>query len=147
MSDIATRSISNKVCLGIAVLGSIRFAFLTSSQIIGTVAATGMLVTCLLAVYYLHQIGGGDLKLIAALAIGLPVPQLIQALMVMAAAGILLVIVHLLLRLLPLPSLPPVGSRILRRVYAIERWRNIRKAPLPFGVAIACGGVLTLLTY
>ena len=33
-----------------------------------------------------------------------------------------------------------------RRVYAIERWRHLRHAPLPYGVAIACGGIWTIFS-
>lgn len=146
MTDIATRLISNKICLCIAMLGAVRCALTPSSQVIETLLATAFLFLCLSIMYIQKWIGGGDLKLLAALAIGLPPMQLIQALMVMALTGGVLALIHLMLRLLPRPQIPPAGSTLLRRVYAVERWRNVRRAPLPFGVAIAWGGIWTLLT-
>ena len=88
--------------------------------------------------------GGGDVKLLGALALGLSVTQLIQLVMITGLAGGLLALAHLMLRRLPRPRRSPSGSSFVRRVYAVERWRNIRHAPLPYGVAIACGGILVL---
>ena len=70
----------------------------------------------------------------------------IQLLTITALAGGVLALAHLTMRLLPHPKRPPAGSSLVRRVYAVERWRNLRRAPLPYGVAIACGGVWTLLS-
>ena len=44
------------------------------------------------------------------------------------------------------PRPAPAGSPLLLRVYAVERWRNLRRAPLPFGAAIACGGIWVLFS-
>jgi prepilin peptidase CpaA len=70
----------------------------------------------------------------------------IQLLTITALAGGVLALGHLMLRLLPHPRLAPAGSSLVRRVYAIERWRNLRHAPLPYGVAIACGGIWTVFS-
>jgi prepilin peptidase CpaA len=70
----------------------------------------------------------------------------IQLLTITALAGGVLALVHLMMRLLPYPKLAPAGSSLVRRVYAIERWRNLRHAPLPYGVAIACGGIWTVFS-
>ena len=69
-----------------------------------------------------------------------------QLLTITALAGGVLALVHLMMRLLPYPKLAPAGSSLVRRVYAIERWRNLRHAPLPYGVAIACGGIWTVFS-
>jgi prepilin peptidase CpaA len=90
--------------------------------------------------------GGGDVKLLVALAIGLPLPGLIQLLAITTLAGGVLALVHLIMRHLPHPRLAPAGSSVVRRVYAIERWRHLRHAPLPYGVAIACGGIWTIFS-
>jgi prepilin peptidase CpaA len=89
--------------------------------------------------------GGGDVKLLAALAIGLSFAQSIQLLTVIVLTGGVLALAHLMLRTLPAPDLAPAGSSLLRRVYAVERWRHLRQAPLPYGIAIACGGIYSLL--
>jgi len=78
------------------------------------------------------------------MAIGLSFPSLLQLLTAMSLAGGVIALLHLALRGLPRPTLPPVGSSFVRRIYAIERWRNLRRAPLPYGVAIAAGGIWIL---
>ena len=49
--------------------------------------------------------------------------------------------------LLPRPAGARAGASTLRRVWAAERWRILRRAPLPYGLAIACGGIWTVLTH
>jgi prepilin peptidase CpaA len=100
----------------------------------------------LFAIYQRGKIGGGDVKLLVALAVGLPLTGVIQLLTITALAGGVLALVHLMMRLLPSPRLAPAGSSLLRRVYAVERWRHLRHAPLPYGVAIACGGIWTIFS-
>ena len=135
MIDIATRLIRNEICLVVALLG------------IASQFASPMQVTeSLIVVYQRGWMGGGDVKLLAALAVGLPLMGVIQLLTVTALAGGVLALVHLMMRLLPDPKLAPAGSSLVRRVYAIERWRNLRHAPLPYGVAIACGGIWTVFS-
>src|SRR6266516_4526730 len=114
MIDIATRLIRNEICL------------------------------LLLVIYQRGWMGGGDVKLLVALAIGLPLMGVIQLLTITTLAGGVLAVVHLMMRLLPEPRLAPAGSSLVRRVYAIERWRNLRHATLPYGVAIARGGIWTV---
>ena len=103
-----------------------------------------ILLLLLLVIYQRGWIGGGDVKLLVALAIGLPLMGVIELLTITALAGGVLALVHLMMRLLPYPRLAPAGSSFVRRVYAIERWRHLRHAPLPYGVAIACGGIWTV---
>jgi prepilin peptidase CpaA len=144
MIDIATRLIHNEICLLLALLG-------IASQIAGPTHVAESLVTAtvlfllLLVIYERGWIGGGDVKLMVALAIGLPLAGVVRLLTATALAGVVLALVHLILRLLPYPKLAPAGSSLARRVYAVERWRNLRHAPLPYGAAIACGGIWTLL--
>jgi prepilin peptidase CpaA len=99
-----------------------------------------------LLVYTRGWIGGGDVKLLVALATGLPLTGVVQLLTITALAGGVLALVHLTMRLLPYPRLAPAGSSFVRRVYAVERWRHLRRAPLPYGVAIACGGIWTVFS-
>src|SRR5262249_18357991 len=108
--------------------------------------AAAVLFLLLLVVYQRGWMGGGDVKLLVALAVGLPVTGVVQLLVATALAGGVLALVHVMMRLLPSPRLAPAGSSLLRRVYAVERWRHLRHAPLPYGVAIACGGIWTILS-
>lgn len=143
--DIATRLIRNEICLALALLG-IAGQLASPMQVAQSLIAATILLLLLLVIYTRGQIGGGDVKLLVALAIGLPLTGVIQLLTITALAGGVLALVHLIMRLLPYPALAPAGSSFVRRVYAVERWRHLRHAPLPYGVAIACGGIWTVLS-
>jgi prepilin peptidase CpaA len=143
--DVATRLISNQICLALALLG-IAGQFAIPMQIAQSLMVAAILFLLLLLVYTRGWIGGGDLKLLVALAIGLPLTGVVQLLTITALAGGVLALVHLMMRLLPYPGLAPAGSSFVRRVYAVERWRHLRHAPLPYGVAIACGGIWTVFS-
>jgi len=145
MIDIATRLIRNEVCLALALLG-IAGQFASPMQAAQSLIAATILLALLLVLYQRGWIGGGDVKLLVALAIGLPLTGVMQLLTITALAGGVLALMHLMMRLLPYPRLAPAGSSFVRRVYAIERWRNLRHAPLPYGVAIACGGIWTVFS-
>jgi prepilin peptidase CpaA len=143
--DVATRLISNEICLALALLG-IAGQFAMPMQIAQSMFVAAIFLLLLLVIYTRGWIGGGDVKLLVALAIGLPLTGVIQLLTITALAGGVLALVHLMMRLLPYPRLAPAGSSCVRRVYAIERWRHLRHAPLPYGVAIACGGIWTVFS-
>src|SRR5258708_538533 len=143
--DIATRLIRNEICLVLALLGIVG-QLASPVQVAESLIAATILLLLLLVVYQRRLIGGGDVKLLVALAIGLPPTGVIQLLTITALAGGVLALVHLVMRQLPYPNLAPAGSSLVRRVYAVERWRHLRHAPLPFGVAIACGGIWTILS-
>src|SRR3954471_21699283 len=134
MIDIATRLIRNEICLMLALLGIVR-QFASPMQVTESLIAATILLLLLIVIYQRGWIGGGDVKLLVALAIGLPLMGVIQLLTITALAGGVLAMLHLILRLLPYPKLAPVGASFVRRVYAIERWRQLRRAPLPYGVA------------
>jgi prepilin peptidase CpaA len=144
--DIATRSIHNEICLILAMLG-IAGQFAGPTHVAESLVVATILFLLLLVVYQRGWMGGGDVKLMVALAIGLPLTGVIQLLTVTALAGVVLALMHLMMRLLPYPKLAPAGSSLARRVYVVERWRNLRCAPLPYGVAIACGGIWTAFNH
>ena len=141
--DIATRLIRNEICLVLALLG-IAGQFGSPMQVAGSLIVATILLMLLLVIHQRGWIGGGDVKLLVALAIGLPLRGVIELFTITALAGGVLALVHLMMRFLPYPRLAPAGSSLVRRVYAIERWRHLRHAPLPYGVAIACGGIWTI---
>ena len=143
--DIATRLIRNEICLALALLG-VTAQLASPMQIAQSLIAAAILFLLLLVIYQRGWIGGGDVKLLVALAIGLPLTGVIELLTTTALAGGVLALVHLMMRHLPNPKLAPAGSSLVRRVYAIERWRHVRHAPLPYGVAIACGGIWTIFS-
>jgi prepilin peptidase CpaA len=146
VTDVAARLIPNAVCLILAVLAMFRLPFGDVHQLVLSLVSTTVLFPVLFGFFIRGYIGGGDVKLLTAFAIGLSASQVIELLAATALAGGVLAMVHLLLRGLPHPAPAPVGSSRVRRIYAIERWRNLRRAPLPYGVAIACGGIWIVLT-
>jgi prepilin peptidase CpaA len=143
--DIATRLIRNEICLALALLGIVS-QLASPMQVAESLIAATILLMLLLVIYQRGWIGGGDVKLLVALAVGLPMMGVIQLLTITALAGGILALVHLMMRILPYPRLAPAGSSLVRRVYAVERWRHLRRAPLPYGVAIACGGIWTIFS-
>src|SRR5882672_11806849 len=118
--DIATRLIRNEICLALALLG-IASQLASPMQVAESLIAATILLLLLLSIYLRGWIGGGDVKLLVALAIGLPMMGVIQLLTITALAGGVVALVHLMMRLLPYPELAPAGSSLVRRVYAIER--------------------------
>jgi prepilin peptidase CpaA len=130
----------------LALLG-IANQFASPMHVTESLIAATILLLLLIVIYQRGWIGGGDVKLLVALAISLPLMGVIQFLTITALAGGVLALVHLMMRLLPYPKPAPAGSSLARRVYAIERWRNLRHAPLPYGVAIACGGIWTVFSH
>ena len=143
--DIATRLIRNEICLALALLG-VAAQLASPMQLAQSLLAAAILLLLLFVIYQRGSIGGGDVKLLVALAIGLPLTGVIQLLTITALAGGVLALLHLMMRQLPCPNLAPAGSSFVRRVYAVERWRHLRHAPLPYGVAIACGGIWTVFS-
>jgi prepilin peptidase CpaA len=105
------------------------------------------LFAALLPLHARGAFGGGDIKLITALAVGFPPLSTVDFLVATVMAGGVLGCVYLSLRLFPEPS--PLAPRPRawppRRVLALERRRASRRGPLPYAVAIAAGGVLTLM--
>ena len=143
--DVATRLISNEICLTLAIAG-IAGQLSNPMGIAESSIAAAILFLVLFVIYQRGWMGGGDVKLLVALAVGLPLMGVLQLLMVTAFAGGVLAVVHLMMRNLPYPRLAPAGSSLVRRVYAVERWRHLRHAPLPYGVAIASGGIWTIFS-
>lgn len=143
--DVATRTIPNEICLALALLG-VAGQIASPMQIVWSLVAAGILFLLLFVAFSLRWMGGGDVKLLTALAVGLPPSGTMQLLTVTALAGGVLAALHLIMRAMPSPRLAPAGSSLARRVYAVERWRHLRHAPLPYGVAIASGGIWTILT-
>src|SRR6266480_7705990 len=86
MIDIATRLIRNEICLVLALLG-IAGQFGSQMHVTESLIAATILLLLLIVIYQRGWIGGGDVKLLVALAIGLPLMGVIQLLTITALAG------------------------------------------------------------
>ncbi|MGC6328755.1 A24 family peptidase [Rhizorhabdus sp. FW153] len=122
-TDIRSRTISNELNAAIAIF-AIAFWWAAGEPLWPDVAlriglALGLFLLFAL-LFFFRMIGGGDVKMIAALALWLPAQALLPMLTVMALSGGVIAVI-LLVR---------------------QRWRpNAAKPELPYGVAIAMGGL------
>jgi prepilin peptidase CpaA len=142
--DVASRLIPDQIGLGLAAIGIIIRLLAGPLALAESLAVTTILFFILLLLHKHRVLGGGDVKLLVALAIGLAPMHVVHLFTVTALAGGVLCTIHLALRNLPRPHRVATKS-ILRRVYIAERWRILRRWPLPYGVAIACGGIWAVL--
>jgi prepilin peptidase CpaA len=149
-TDIATRTIPNSIPAAVALVGLLARVLVSPKALAISVAVAIVLFAFLLLLHTRHWIGGGDVKLIPATAIGLSLPEANHFIFTTVMAGGLLAVVHLLarwaLRGRPPSAPPPRGASLPRRVFAAERWRIARHGSLPYGVAIACGGIWVILS-
>ena len=145
--DLATRTIPDGVSLALAALGLLVRALDGSASALTSLAVAAGLFAALLPLHARGAFGGGDIKLMTALAIGLPPLATLDFLLATVTAGGVLGLVYLPLRLLPQPAplAPQPHAWVPRRVLSIERRRFNRRGPLPYAVAIAAGGILTLI--
>ncbi len=149
--DIATRTIPDSISIAILLVGAIT-RLSVGWQPLGISVAVALAVFCLLIPFQARGlVGGADLKLMAALALGLsPLGsyQLVTAVTLLGGllAAFYLGLRHILARVGTAPA--PLGRRrggIARRVAVIESWRIRRNAPLPYGIAIAAGAAVVVL--
>jgi prepilin peptidase CpaA len=145
-SDVAIRIIPTGACIALVALGSFLRARNGPAAL---VSSTGIAVLLFSALALLHArgiIGGGDVKLAAGVALGLPALGVLHFIQITTLAGGVLAFLYLLLRHLPHPAPCAAAASVLRRVCSAERWRIRRRGPLPYGVAIACGGASAFLS-
>ena len=145
--DLATRTIPDGISVALAALGLLTRAAEGLTPAASSLLVAGGLFAILLPLHARGAFGGGDIKLITALAVGFSPLSTLDFLVATVVAGGVLGLVYLSLRLLPRPS--PLAPQPLawppRRVFALERRRFSRRGPLPYAVAIAAGGISTLI--
>lgn len=146
--DLATRTIPDGVSIALAGVGVLGRALETPVGAVASLAVAAALFAALVVLHARGAFGGGDVKLMTALAVGFPPFATLDFLLATVLAGGALGVVYLGLRLLPRPSSPlaprPDAWRP-RRVLSLERRRFNRRGPLPYAVAIAAGGIFTLI--
>jgi prepilin peptidase CpaA len=145
--DVRTRRIPNVLSLAIAILGLLRIILVHDPVAAGHTfaAATAIFVAAFLLFWY-GAIGGGDAKLVAATALLVGYHDLSGFLFLMSACG-----GALALAVLAHDTLRP-------RLWLTLRWARMPSATetagciaeparptVPYGVAIAAAGVVTLI--
>jgi len=145
-SDLAIRTIPDWICIALAFAGVILRASVGVAAVAVSAAVAGGLFFVLALVHARGAIGGGDVKLAAAVVLGLSAGGAYRFIVITVIAGGVLAMMHLALRWLPSPVPCPAGASPLRRVWTAERWRIRRRGSLPYGVAMACGGATVVLS-
>jgi prepilin peptidase CpaA len=148
-TDVATRVIPNSLAVALALIGVAARSFAGFSAIAVSAGLALLLFVLLTLAHSRGMMGGGDVKLAAATAIGLPAESIYHFIVYTALAGGVLACLHLALRFglrRSPPHAPRRGACLIQRVLSAERWRIARHGSLPYGVAIACGGIWAVLT-
>jgi prepilin peptidase CpaA len=143
--DIATRTIPDTVSLLLVIAGVL---WRTLNGVAAVWSSSGMallLFMLLLAAHARGMLGGGDVKLMTAIAVGLSPFDCLRFIIATAIAGGVLAITYLVISYQLRGRNRAAHSSFLNRVAAIESWRIRRRASLPYGVAIAAGGAFVLL--
>jgi prepilin peptidase CpaA len=124
--DVRTFTISNRLNLAVALLAPLYWwsvALPVWPDAAVQLAAAAIVFIVLAGAFYLGMMGGGDVKLAAALALWFSPPEILKFLVVMSI----------------------VGGVLTLGILAAHRLRSKEGRPkIPYGVAIACGGLVIL---
>ena len=150
--DVITRTIPDAVSILLVVIGC-------GTRLVQGWQPLGTSVFIALAIFILllplcsrGLLGGADLKLLAALAVGLsPQASLLLVADVTMVGGVLAVLYLVLDKVLLAVGTrtQPRGreSSLLPRIVNVEFWRIRRRSPLPYGIAIAIGAAFAVLNH
>jgi prepilin peptidase CpaA len=145
LHDVAARTVPNRLALAVAAAGIVA-RVLDADLPMSLVAALAVFAAAALC-WHRGWMGGGDVKLLGAVAILVP-PQSALALVVdIALAGGILALTYLLLyATLPAPAASARRPQSFpARAWRAERWRIARRGPIPYASAIAVGALFCLL--
>ena len=145
--DVHTRRIPNALSLAIAILGLIRLILVHDPVAAGhTLVATAAAFAATFLLFRRGAVGGGDAKLITAMALLVGAGDLFSFLFLMSLCGGALALA-ILARDKLRPWFRPV-SRPARMPCATEAKGSSAVGPrstVPYGVAVAAAGVITLI--
>ena len=144
--DLLTRHIPDRFAAGLLALAVLARGVEGIAALGLSLVAAVLLFAVLAALFMRGLLGGGDVKLMVALAVGLPPAAVWNFVVATGIAGGVVAALYLLAgRLLPAPASAPRRS-LLARVVAVEAWRIRTRRPMPYALAIAAGGALVLLS-
>jgi prepilin peptidase CpaA len=137
LNDIATRTISNRLLILLGIAGAA--VHVVDGDLIGSLIAATFVFLAAAWCWRRGWMGGGDVKLLGAAALGVAPESVLSFIMAVAISGGLLAILYLVARPLLGPSIPTRPKSLLARLVRAERWRIRRGGPLPYACAIAAG--------
>ena len=139
LHDAAVRTIPNWIPTSLVAVGVI-LRMRDHSAVTGIWVAALLLMV--LGVFWLRGfIGGGDAKLIPAVALVLPPSDVPNFILSVAIGGGALALLYVVLSRLVARPAPGRHRGFFARVLKTEAWRVHRRGPIPYAVAIAGGGV------
>ncbi len=144
--DLLSRIIPDWISVVLAAVGLANRAILGLGAVATSLALATVLFLLLAWAHARGGLGGGDVKLLSAAAIGLSATGTYHMLLGTAFAGGLLAAVHLVARRRPPVARCPREASRPRRWWTVEKRRWQRDGCLPYGVAIACGGTWAMLS-
>jgi prepilin peptidase CpaA len=140
-SDLATRTIPDWCSLALLALGIAIRLMEGPGAALSSIAFALVIGAGFLLLHARGLIGGGDVKLIAALAVGTAPAAMPDLLFAIGLAGGALGVAYLLLsRVMPRPALRP-NAALPMRIAVVEANRIARRGPLPYALAIAAGTI------
>jgi len=145
LHDLATRTIPDIISLLLVITGGFGRLLQGPSALAVSLGCALLLFLIMTTAYSRGLIGGGDVKIMTAVAVGLSPIDSYRFAIATAIAGGLLALTYLLLPAVTHFVCPSDRSSLLGRVLTIEAWRIRRRRSLPYGVAIAAGGAFVLL--
>jgi prepilin peptidase CpaA len=137
LNDIATRTIPNGLAVALAITGIAMGAI--DGYLIGSVLAAGGLFVAAAFCWRRGWMGGGDVKLLGAAALGMPASSVLTFVLAVAIAGGVLSLFYIIARRLISFSASPRPDGLFARAVRVECWRIRRAGPLPYACAIAAG--------
>jgi prepilin peptidase CpaA len=148
--DLATRLIPNLIPIGIAGLSVLLRLPAGPMGMLASLLAAVLLFAALAVLALRGWLGGGDVKLAAALAIALPPGAIADFILATTLCGGVLALPYIAVpRLGPVRAAPAgrAGARagLLPRIARVEARRLRQGGPLPYALAIAAGGIATLV--
>jgi prepilin peptidase CpaA len=143
--DLLTRTIPDGISVALLAGGAAARACEGVSELGVSVLAAGGLFVVLVAAFSRGLLGGGDVKLMSAMAVGLPPAMVWDLVFATAVAGGVIACAYLFARRLLTRSGPARRRSLLARFAVVEAWRIRTSRPMPYAVAIAAGGAAVLI--
>ncbi len=151
-TDLTRRIIPNTVCVLVAAVGVTGLFFVADSHGVATLAIAIATFAALAFLCAIGRLGGGDAKLISATVLLVGAAHALDFFLLTALAGGVLSLVYVLAGFAFRRMAPrPLGSQQTGRgpfrlglLWRVECRRIRRGGPLPYGVAIVIGALMTL---
>ena len=144
MHDIAFRTVPDWTSLALTMDGT-ALRLLDHDMPAGIACGAATFIVATLC-WRAGWLGGGDVKLLAAVTMLVPPSLAVTLLFDVALSGGILALLYLALaQVIPPPPTEPRPLGLLRRICRAERYRISRRGPLPYASAIAVGAFLVMI--